>query len=72
MGIDKTHTKLTQEISQLILDIETNFPELYNHLDEDISGMKASLDNGDVTQDDLMQYLNGLKAKLAHYKEMHK
>ncbi len=63
--------KLTHEISDLILKIETDYPELYSHLDEDISGMKVSLTTGDVSDKDLKEYLQGLKAKLQHYKEMH-
>lgn len=64
-----TQEKLTQEISRLILKIETEYPELYSYLDEDISGMQVS--NVDVSDQDLIAHLKSLKAKLQHYKEMH-
>ncbi|WP_179337492.1 hypothetical protein [Winogradskyella ludwigii] len=62
--------KILTEIATVTRDIEDNYPELQQHLDETRSTLpQGSNDNGDVNEDDLKNYLNELKAIRDKYKE---
>lgn len=62
----KNIEQLEIEITQLTSNIETNYPELYRHLDEtavfvpDLQG---------ITAEQLTEYYERLKAQLRHYLE---
>lgn len=67
----KTIHQLMQEIIQITTEIETNYPELYNYLNE------TPLDLGDTKEktirtNDLEHYLVTLKSQLQHHIETHK
>ncbi len=62
-------SKLSKEITDLLYEIEVNYPELYRYLDEDFPN--NSLVSNSVDEKDLERYLKGLKERLSHYKEVY-
>ncbi|HVD99931.1 MAG TPA: hypothetical protein VNB90_17100 [Cytophagaceae bacterium] len=62
----KTIQTLLQELLSLTTQIETNYPELYQTLDETpiFLGKNTS---GDMTTKELESYLNTLKTELKNY-----
>lgn len=63
----KNVQKLLTEISEVTRDIETNYPELYKHLDENPLTI-PSMDNPKIEAPELENYLNSLKSMIANYK----
>lgn len=59
-----------QEIIQLTTEIETNYPELYNHLGETPFSVCETKEIRICTSD-LDQYLETLKSQLRHHLETH-
>ncbi|WP_048331249.1 hypothetical protein [Bizionia psychrotolerans] len=59
------------EISTLTSDIETNYPEVFEHLDE-MPMTIPSQQNPDIDVKDLENYLESLKDIIKKYKEEHK
>lgn len=66
----KTTQELTQEISQLTLKIEQNYPELYQHLEENPITLTA--DDGEVSAASCQEYLDSLKSLIDSYKKNRK
>lgn len=62
--------KLLLEISNITLEIETNYPELYQYLDENPVTIPSE-DNLNVDDKSLKNYLETLKIMLKKYKEEH-
>jgi len=66
----KNLQKLLIEISQVTINIETNYPEIYRFLDESPltipSEKKPNIDKAV-----LQEYLESLKELLRHHKETH-
>lgn len=56
----KTVTELLVEISDLTRDIETNYPELYQHLDENPMTI-PNLEHPKIEAEELENYLESLK-----------
>ena len=67
----KTEKKLLTEITRLTTSIETNYPELYKHLEE-IPLTIPSEDDPEITIRSLQDYLESLKQLLKHHLETHK
>ena len=67
--------KKTQEIitkiSQLTLDIETNYPELYRTLDENPMTI-PSLEHPQLDTVVMQAYLDSLQQLLEHHKDTHR
>ena len=63
-------SRLLHELSALLLDIETNLPELYRFLDE----TPSCISNSDANVDSrvLREYLESLKRLKSHYDEEHR
>ena len=61
---------LLSEISQLIKTIETNYPELYQFLDENPATI-PSKKNPTIDKKVLHEYLENLKQLLKHHIETH-
>jgi len=62
--------RLLTEIATVTRDIEENYPELQQHLDETRSTLpQGSNDSGSIDEEDLNNYLNELKAIRDRYKE---
>lgn len=59
---------ILQEITQITLEIEENYPGLYQHLDENPMTLQSS-SNVDVKV--LAEYRNGLKKQMEDYKKSH-
>ena len=62
--------KLLLEISNITLEIETNYPELYQYLDENPLTIPDE-DNLNVDDESLRSYLETLRTILKKYKEEH-
>ena len=64
------------DISSLLLDIETNYPELYQFLDETPisipSKTNTNLSEVVMTEVAMTEYLEDLKELLRHHLESHK
>lgn len=58
-----------KEITSITLEIEENFPGLYQHLDENPMTFQGS---ANVDIDVLMEYRDGLKKQLEDYKRSHR
>ncbi|TYA52193.1 hypothetical protein [Formosa maritima] len=67
----KTVKELLQNISELIRDIETNYPELYQYLDENPVTI-PNMQHPKVTTEELENYLETLNDLLDKYKKEHK
>ena len=64
--------KILTEISTVLRDIENNYPELQNKLDETRSTLpQGSNDSASLNEEDLKNYLNELKEIRDKYKEEH-
>ncbi|MFD2822538.1 hypothetical protein ACFS5M_02580 [Lacinutrix iliipiscaria] len=63
----KTTQQLLAEISELTREIETNFPEVYQHLDENPLTL-ANSPHPEVNDKALDNYLESLKNLIKHYK----
>lgn len=62
--------ELINDIKDLLTEIETYYPEVYNFLDEDPVTVHMAM-NGEVTDEDLKEFLEGLREKLQRFKESH-
>ncbi|MFG6685323.1 hypothetical protein ACGK9U_01985 [Mariniflexile sp. HNIBRBA6329] len=62
--------KLLMEISNITREIETDYPELYQYLDENPMTIPSE-DNLNVDDKSLKNYLETLKTMLKKYKEEH-
>ncbi|WP_372793973.1 hypothetical protein [Lutibacter sp.] len=61
---------ILNEISQLIKTIETNYPELYQFLDENPTTIPSEK-NPTIDKKVLQEYLESLKQLLKHHIETH-
>mgnify|MGYP001796595806 CR=1 FL=1 len=59
---------VTSDIEKHLLHIETDYTEFYTYLDEEPIAWKSTQTNS-ISDDDLKNYLESLKRKLARYKE---
>ena len=66
----KTIHDLLTEITKLTYNIETNYPELYQYLDEQPITIPSDK-NPEIDKEALQEYLEGLKKTLKHYIENH-
>lgn len=64
----KTTQHLLQDISAFILNIETNYPELYKYLDEDPITI-PNVQHPNIDNKVLSNYLKSLKTLVKRYKE---
>lgn len=62
---------LLQEITDLTFDIETNYPELYQYLDENPMTLPVS-SHPHIDKAVMQEYLQGLRELLRHHLETHK
>lgn len=62
--------ELLLKISNITLEIETNYPELYQYLDENPLTIPDE-DNLNVDDESLRNYLETLRTILKKYKEEH-
>jgi len=62
---------ILNDITKLVSNIETNYPELYQFLDESPMTI-ASSPHPDIDVDTLRNYLEGLKELLRHHLQTHK
>jgi hypothetical protein len=67
----KTLSKLLQELSDLTVEIETHYPELYRHLDETPLFFTES-SGGKIGKEELKSYLDTLKQELITFMKTHK
>jgi hypothetical protein len=67
----KTVKELLSEISDLIRDIETNYPSLYKYLDENPVTI-PNMQHPKVSTEELECYLGTLQDLLHKYKKDHK
>jgi len=67
----KEFNVLTEEITALTLEIETDFPELYRFLDENPLTIPAH-DLPSMPLEKLKDYLTSLKELLLHHVETHR
>jgi hypothetical protein len=67
----KTVKELLSDISSLLRNIETNYPEVYQYLDENPVTI-PNMEHPKVSTEDLENYLATLKDLLAKYKLEHK
>lgn len=61
---------LLTEISQVTRDIETNYPAIYEHLDENPMTI-PNQEHPDINVKELEDYLESLKDLIKKYKEEH-
>ncbi|PKP10622.1 MAG: hypothetical protein CVU08_13525 [Bacteroidetes bacterium HGW-Bacteroidetes-3] len=66
-----TSQSLSAEISQLTKTIETNYPELYQFLDENPMTIPSE-SNPSIDKKILLEYLESLKLLLKHHLETRK
>ena len=67
----KTLNQLMQQIISITSDIETNYPELYKNLEETPLSI-GETEEKTISTNDLVEYLETLKAQLQHHIETHK
>lgn len=67
----KTLQKLTAEISKVIRELETDYPEVYRFLDESPVKLNGSNNSPTISTKMLEDYLETLKELIKHYKETH-
>lgn len=63
--------RLLRDISDLTLDIETNYPELYRHLDENPITIPSKA-HPEMDSKIMHDYLEDLKQLLKHHLDTHK
>ncbi|WP_040252834.1 hypothetical protein [Psychroserpens mesophilus] len=63
-------SQILTEISNITRDIQENYPELQKYLDETRSTLPKSYSDDSMNQD-LQDYLTGLKEMVKKYKEGH-
>lgn len=63
-------SQILTEISKITRDIQENYPELQKYLDETRSTLPKSYSDDSMNQD-LQDYLTGLKEMVKKYKEGH-
>ncbi|GER58116.1 hypothetical protein [Patiriisocius marinus] len=63
--------KIMQDITQLTTNIETNYPELYQFLDENPMTLPVS-EHPHMDKKVMQEYLESLKQLLHHHLETHK
>lgn len=66
----ETAKDLITEIAALTREIETNYPEIYEHLDENPMTI-PSMESPKVDAKELESYLNSLKELVKNHKEKH-
>lgn len=66
----ETAKDLITKISVLTREIETNYPEIYEHLDENPMTI-PSMESPKVDAKELESYLNSLKELVKNHKEKH-
>ena len=66
----KNLQKLLIEISQVTINIATNYPEIYKFLDESPLTIPSEI-KPNIDKDALQEYLESLKELLKHHKETH-
>ncbi|MFD1553364.1 hypothetical protein DNU06_06780 [Putridiphycobacter roseus] len=62
--------KILTEVSQLTLNIESNYPELYRFIDENPMTIPTS-SHPDIDKEAMEDYLKSLKSILKHHIETH-
>ncbi|MDC6389061.1 hypothetical protein PP182_10245 [Maribacter sp. PR1] len=62
---------ILNDITKLVSNIETNYPELYQFLDESPITISSST-HPDIDVDTLRNYLESLKELLRHHLQTHK
>lgn len=67
----KSIQQLMHDIIQLTTEMETNFPELYNYLDETPIPLGETIEK-EISTQDLTQYLETLKTQLSHHIQTHR
>ncbi|MGB2759884.1 MAG: hypothetical protein ACSHXG_14400 [Maribacter stanieri] len=63
--------KILNEITELTLNIETNYPELYRSLDENPLTLPV-IQHPHMDKEIMQEYLESLKQLLNHYLDEHK
>jgi len=64
--------KILTEIADVTRAIEDNYPELQKYLDETRSTLpQGDNDSASLNEEDLQEYLDGLKDMVSKYKEEH-
>lgn len=63
--------KVLNEITDLTLEIENNYPELYQFLEENPIAIPSE-NNPEINEKVMQDYLESLKLLLAHHIETHK
>lgn len=63
--------KILNEITELTLNIETNYPELYRSLDENPLTLPV-IQHPNMDKEIMQEYLESLKQLLNHYLDEHK
>ena len=66
-----TLRNILKEITELTFTIESEYPELYQYLDENPMTIPAS-PHPEIDKELMEKYLQSLKALLAHHVETHK
>lgn len=67
----KSIQQLMHDIIQLTTEMETNFPELYNYLDETPLTLGETIEK-EISTQDLTQYLETLKTQLSYHIQTHR
>ena len=67
----KNTQKIVAEISELTKTIETNYPEIYNFLDENPMTIPSE-NHPNIDENVLQEYLESLKQFLKHHIDTHK
>lgn len=63
-------SNILNEITLLTLEIKTNYPEIYNFLEEDTLTLPFR-EHQQITLEVLNEYLESLKQLLSHYQGTH-
>ncbi len=67
----QTIKEIEREIVELTFKIESEYPELYQFLNENPITI-PSKNNPDINRNLLLDYLDSLKQQLKHHKETHR
>jgi hypothetical protein len=67
----QTIKEIEREIVELTFKIESEYPELYQFLNENPITI-PSKNNPDINRNLLLDYLDSLKQQLKHHKEIHR